>query len=148
MLLRSFGAEPTCPEEVAWLKASKLLSHHDHQVDHTCQNHHNDQEQEEEQAEQRHLGGQGEHHSVGFPEGERSQQDPVLKVGLLQSHAADHHCDFVFRDDHFILKRRARDSVYADKSFYWQFKQVFFSSVAFLTLLCKYYAISQIEGLY
>jgi len=27
------------------------------------------------------------------------------------------------KGDHFILKRRARDSVYADKSFYWQFKQ-------------------------
>lgn len=133
MLSRSFVAELPCQEEVALLGFQTSIivpRHHDHQTYHPCQNHHNEQEQEEEQAEQRHLGGEGEHHSVGFPEGEGSQQDSVFKVGL-QTHPD--HCDqFVFRGDHFILKRRARDSVYADKSFYWQFKQVFFSSVAFL----------------
>ena len=30
-----------------------------------------------------------------------------------------------FRGDNFILKRRARETEYAEKSFYWQFKQVF-----------------------
>ena len=69
------------------------------------------------------MGGKGGHHIMGFPERERSQQDSVFKVGL---EIYEHFDQFVFRGDNFILRRRARGSDYADKSFYWQFKQVFF----------------------